>query len=85
MTEDETHFLLNCPLYKEIREEYKYLFQGKENTNYSKCDLLVYILNPTTQQFTKDLCLYLKESFLKRDLHFKNMNSSEKILQGSSV
>ena len=67
--ENEKHFLLDCSLYNTIREKHTSLFQNHLITD----EHLSKILNPTTLQETKNICLYLRESFSKRDIELKNI------------
>ena len=63
--ENEKHFLLYCPLYNSIRESLQSIF--KYSQNYAEDDLLLQILNPINPQDTKYICLFIKESFTKRE------------------
>ena len=67
--ENEKHFLLDCSLYNTIGENPTSLFQNHLLTD----EHLSKILNPTTLQETKKLCLYLRESFSKRDIELKDV------------
>jgi hypothetical protein len=60
--ENEKHFLLYCPLYNCIRESFQSIFKNSQNS--TEDDLLLQIINPINPQ---DICLFIKESFTKRE------------------
>ena len=59
--ENEKYFLLYCPLYNCIRESFQSIFKNSQNS--TEDDLLLQIINPINPQDTKDICLFIKESF----------------------
>ena len=71
--ENGKHFLLCCPLYNCIRESFQSIFKNSQNS--TEDDLLLQIKNPINSQDTKDICLFIKESFTKRET-FKGNNLS---------
>ena len=72
--ENEKHFLLYCPLYNCIRESFQSIFKNSQNSTVD--DLLLQIINPINPQDTKDICLFIKESFTKRETFKGNSLSS---------
>lgn len=73
--EDELHFLLDCPIYNKLRDKFFTLFNKNLNgTNDTPLKIASSLLNPTTIQDTKNICLYLQESFSIRDKFLKQFN-----------
>ena len=60
LVEDETHFLLRCAKYQNIRTSYNNLFQKEEGTN--DADLHRVILNPENLSATKQICNFIKDA-----------------------
>jgi hypothetical protein len=74
--ENEKHFLLYCPLYNCIRESFQFIFKNSQNS--TEDDLLLQIINPINPQDTKGICLFIKESFTKRETFKGNSLSASK-------
>lgn len=73
--EDELHFLLDCPIYNKLRDKFFTLFNKNLNgMNDTPLKIASSLLNPTTIQDTKNICLYLQESFSIRDKFLKQFN-----------
>ena len=72
--ENEKKILLYCPLYNCIRESFQSIFKNSQNS--TEDDLLLQIINPINPQDTKDICLFIKESFTKRETFKGNSLSS---------
>jgi hypothetical protein len=62
--EDEKHFILYCPLYKNLRN--KYIINEESQSDSDEIYLISRILNPDA----KNLCIFLKESFDIRQKQF---------------
>jgi hypothetical protein len=60
------HVLLYCPLYNCIRESVQSIFKNSQNSTVTEDDLLLQIINPINPQDTKDICLFIKESFIQK-------------------
>ena len=58
--EDETHFLLYCPLYRELREKYNILSQIPKGQN--DFYIITKVINPETYDQVKKLCMYIKDA-----------------------
>ena len=61
--EDEIHFLLHCPLYKDFRENnsiFKNVFKEDDIRS------VTYLLNPNNLCNTKQICNYLSQAFKAR-------------------
>ena len=69
------HVLLYCPLYNCIRESFQSI-SFKNSPNSTEDDLLLQMINPSNAQDTKDICLFIKESFTKRETFKGNSLSS---------
>ena len=59
--EDEKHFILYCPLYKNLRN--KYIINEESQSDSDEIYLISRILNPVNMTDAKKLCIFLKESF----------------------
>ena len=59
--EDEEHFILYCPVYRDIRLKYNNIFQ-KQSNNIS----ILEILNPEEISSAKNICMFLKTSLTMR-------------------
>ena len=57
--EDEIHFLLHCPLYKDIRENYS-IFKKVNKEDDIKS--VAFLLNPDNLVDTKQICKYLNQA-----------------------
>jgi sorbitol-specific phosphotransferase system component IIA len=57
-----------------IRESFQSIFKNSQNS--TEDDLLLQIINPINPQDTKDICLFIKESFTKRETFKGNSLSS---------
>lgn len=60
-TENEIHFVCECPCYKEIR--YQYFRTNSLDTNY-----FIYLIKCTDPILAKDLALFVKHAINKRDI-----------------
>ena len=67
--EDEKHFILYCPLYKNLRN--KYIIKEESQFDSDEIYLISRILNPVNVKDAKNLSIFLKESF---DIHQKQFN-----------
>ena len=67
--EDEVHFLLYCPLYKDLREKFD-IFNNLNNDDDIKST--IYLLNPVNLVDTRQICNYLSQAF---ELRNKNLMS----------
>lgn len=66
--EDEKHFILYCPLYKNLRN--KYIINEESQSDSDEIYLISRILNPVNVTDAKNLCIFLKESFDIRQKQF---------------
>ena len=66
--EDEKHFILYCPLYKNLRN--KYIINEESQSDSDEIYLIFRILNPVNVTDAKKLCIFLKESFDIRQKQF---------------
>lgn len=69
--ENEIHFILDCPLYKSVRDKFDSLFLN--SLNLGEENAIKHILNPENQMDMKNICSYLKDSFTIRENTFKNI------------
>ena len=66
--EDEKHFILYCPLYKNLRN--KYIINEESQSDSDEIYLISRILNPVNVTDATNLCIFLKESFDRRQNQF---------------
>ena len=70
--EDEHHFLIDCPIYNQVREKFFTLFNKQMYPNETSMESINRLLNPSSIQELKNICSYLKESYPLRDTVFKD-------------
>ena len=68
--ENEIHFVLQCSGLSEVRNTYRSILENKSNLPEEK--FITFLLNPQNLYDTKNICLFLKEMFIKRDFNSKN-------------
>ena len=56
---DESHFLLKCPKYNILRQEYGIDHENSEDSLF----FIINVLNPSSSINLKTICLFLKEAF----------------------